>query len=533
MAPLDLLPSPSFTIPRRQLNPTAPAGDWRSHALPSDLILESWSQGLLVGSLLIMAFITLANMRRRVLLHKLILLELLLAMSHGTFCFMSFHGYGWYLSSTAMLLYCSWFIHNLVAWLKIKPFIVSDSAGGSLFPATTGKWIRYVYLGTLCCTIPPIILQITDNFRFFNNLGNLYVRVRPYEPLFRDPWWIFTCLVLFHVVSKCYGTGVLELVKRSPRFGILLGAISAAIVFTCLDIASSIHEFIGSTDGINPWWKLSLVCKCLTDTIMLDDFKTELRRLGVKRLKRDEGERRSVALVLDEARPGGILGLGDKEDGSGSGMGGSGRADGQVEFAREDALNVEPERLAAEGRGMRMMRKFSFAGKNGQENVSANANGRLRNESAVLDERERQRQRRGTEPLARDTYRGDGRKISQLPRLGGVADKVFGGMWKRRKDEERDAPDIVRFKPEQQDPLTRQQTWERQQRQRQRPDTEDSLGADTIDGVPNNSTDQIRRSSSTLEENDDGPRGNRGNGGARGGGPDFDSIDFQTRPPGF
>lgn len=37
---------------------------------PDELVLEAWAQGYLVGSLVIMAFITLANMRRGVLLHK-------------------------------------------------------------------------------------------------------------------------------------------------------------------------------------------------------------------------------------------------------------------------------------------------------------------------------------------------------------------------------------------------------------------------------------------------------------------------------
>jgi hypothetical protein len=37
---------------------------------PEELILEAWAQGYLVGSLIIMSFITLANMRRGVLLHK-------------------------------------------------------------------------------------------------------------------------------------------------------------------------------------------------------------------------------------------------------------------------------------------------------------------------------------------------------------------------------------------------------------------------------------------------------------------------------
>lgn len=39
------------------------------------LVLEAWGQGLMVGSLLIMAAITLSNMKRHILLHKLIFAE--------------------------------------------------------------------------------------------------------------------------------------------------------------------------------------------------------------------------------------------------------------------------------------------------------------------------------------------------------------------------------------------------------------------------------------------------------------------------
>jgi len=42
---------------------------------PDGLVLEAWAEGFMVGSLIIMSCITLANMRRGVLLHKLILLE--------------------------------------------------------------------------------------------------------------------------------------------------------------------------------------------------------------------------------------------------------------------------------------------------------------------------------------------------------------------------------------------------------------------------------------------------------------------------
>ena len=95
---------------------------------------------------------------------------------------MDFYGYGWYLSSTATLLYSSWVIHNTVAWIKIRPFFVGQ---GSFFRPEIGKTVQRVYLTTLVLTIPPIILQIFDNFRFFNNINELYRQVRPYEPLMR------------------------------------------------------------------------------------------------------------------------------------------------------------------------------------------------------------------------------------------------------------------------------------------------------------------------------------------------------------
>jgi len=42
---------------------------------PKHLTLEAWSQGMMVGTLVFMLFMTMANMRRKVLLHKLILIE--------------------------------------------------------------------------------------------------------------------------------------------------------------------------------------------------------------------------------------------------------------------------------------------------------------------------------------------------------------------------------------------------------------------------------------------------------------------------
>ena len=95
---------------------------------------------------------------------------------------MAFEGYGWYLSSTAALLYCSYFTHNVVAWIKIKPFFKQPS--GSFSPLTC-KLVTWIYLTTLAATIPIFIFQIVNNFRYFNNINELYDSLRPYEPLIK------------------------------------------------------------------------------------------------------------------------------------------------------------------------------------------------------------------------------------------------------------------------------------------------------------------------------------------------------------
>ena len=70
------------------------------------------------------------------------------------------------------------------------------------------------------------------------------------------------------------------------------------MIFTLMDIlATAIPQMSGSVEGylllsrgqkttadfhhsINPYWKLALIFKCLTDNIVLDDFSTELKRIG-------------------------------------------------------------------------------------------------------------------------------------------------------------------------------------------------------------------------------------------------------------
>jgi hypothetical protein len=50
-------------------------GSWRDNATVEMFIIEAWSQGLLVGALMIMACVTISNMKTGIFLPKLILLE--------------------------------------------------------------------------------------------------------------------------------------------------------------------------------------------------------------------------------------------------------------------------------------------------------------------------------------------------------------------------------------------------------------------------------------------------------------------------
>ncbi|KAF2401041.1 hypothetical protein EJ06DRAFT_537818 [Trichodelitschia bisporula] len=249
---------------------------------PHGLVLEAWAQGYMVGSLVIMAGVTVANMRKGRLLHKLILIELILGMPHGTFIFPDPPTYGWYLSVTAIFLNISWVMHNIVAWMKNKPFL--------------SRTVSTIYITTVILSVGFWVTEIYANFTYFNNINRLFHYTRPYEALFRDPWWIFTTLNVFWNIKTRYEFGLLELIRVSPRFGILLTAMTLSLAFIIIDILSVTAVFRSSLpEGINPFWKLAFVFKCLTDTIILDDFKTALDRLKHHHLARLG----STALSLD------------------------------------------------------------------------------------------------------------------------------------------------------------------------------------------------------------------------------------------
>jgi hypothetical protein len=206
-------------------------------------------------------------------------------MPHGTFIFTNPPVYGWYISVTAVFLNFSWILHNIIAWLKNKPFL--------------SRRVSYIYIGTVLLSIPFWVMEMYANFAFFNNINRVYLKTRPYETIFRymdtrnqnlhahllisfdsDPWWIFTTLNLFWNIVRQYEFGILEIIRVSPRFAILLVSMTLSVIFIVGDVLSVTSVFKSSLPtGINPFWKLAFVFKCFTDTIILDDFKTALDRL--------------------------------------------------------------------------------------------------------------------------------------------------------------------------------------------------------------------------------------------------------------
>jgi hypothetical protein len=240
--------------------------------------LEAWAQGYNVGSLVILILIVFCNYRSGIWLHKLILLEasetftsshvlsnmpkLILAIFHGTFIFARDPIYGWYLSVTATLLFVSYFLHNVVSWLKIRPFLP--------------RWGSRFFIITLLCVQPFWVAEAWSNFQYFNSLGSdANVRTRPWEALVRDPWWIFTTWKLISAIKKTYGFKLWSLVRINTRFGIMLLCMAISIVFLLTDVVISAAK-LSTSSGINPYWRFALVFKCASDTIFLDDFKSVL-----------------------------------------------------------------------------------------------------------------------------------------------------------------------------------------------------------------------------------------------------------------
>lgn len=181
--------------------------------------------------------------------------------------------YAWWLSAAAIPLNVSWWLHNVIAWMKLRPFL--------------SKRVSRIFIGTVILVIPYWITEIYANFAYFHNINDLFLRTRPWEALCRDPWWIAAAVFLFYNIKTKYDLTAVQIVQISPRFAVMLLAMCLSIIFIVLDVLSVTEAFQSVLPvGINPFWKLSFVFKCLTDCVVLDDFKTALDRLRAFKISR-------------------------------------------------------------------------------------------------------------------------------------------------------------------------------------------------------------------------------------------------------
>lgn len=157
--------------------------------------------------------------------------------------------------------------------MKIRPFL--------------SKTASRIFIGTVILVQPYWVVEIYANFTYFHNINKVFLRTRPWEALCRDPWWVLAACILFYNIKTKYDLTLTQIIRISPRFAVMLGAMILSICFIILDVLSVTSALKSALPvGINPFWKLSFVFKCLTDSVVLDDFKTALDRLRAFKLSR-------------------------------------------------------------------------------------------------------------------------------------------------------------------------------------------------------------------------------------------------------
>lgn len=170
--------------------------------------------------------------------------------------------------------------------MKLRPFL--------------SKTASRLFIGTVILVQPYWVVEIYANFTYFHNVNDVFLKTRPWEALCRDPWWILAAVILIYNIKTRYDLTIIQIIRISPRFAVMLGAMFLSICFIVLDVLSVTSALKSALPvGINPFWKLSFVFKCLTDSVVLDDFKTALDRLRAFKMSRlgsfamDAGDNRS------------------------------------------------------------------------------------------------------------------------------------------------------------------------------------------------------------------------------------------------
>lgn len=98
-------------------------------------------------------------------------MQLLLGIWQSFWLFFNSPLYAWWLSVGAIPLNASWSLHNVIAWMKIKPFLP--------------RYASLIFIITVILVQPYWVVEIYANFAFFHGINHLFEHTRPYEALCR------------------------------------------------------------------------------------------------------------------------------------------------------------------------------------------------------------------------------------------------------------------------------------------------------------------------------------------------------------
>jgi DNA modification methylase len=88
--------------------------------------------------------------------------------------------YAWWLSVGAIFLNASWTLHNVISWMKIKPFL---SRPGSI-----------AFIGSVILVQPYWVVEIYANFAYFHGINDIFKKTRPwYEGPIKNDELALTC----------------------------------------------------------------------------------------------------------------------------------------------------------------------------------------------------------------------------------------------------------------------------------------------------------------------------------------------------
>jgi hypothetical protein len=224
---------------------------------------DGWYFGMLFGSILVLIFIVIGNMKFK-RLHILILFELILTIPVSIITL--WDGCITKISIIIGLnfLWIGYIMHNIIVILKLIPFF-------------SIKWKNYIIFFILIYNT-FWILHCVFLWLYFENINNIWIYTRMIEFVFKDILWIFCVTYVFVKIKKTFKMDFKILIKFS-KINILLFMMILSVIAIIADILFYIFNIKSEKGYRNPFWILAFITKLFCDVILLDDFKTIFNKI--------------------------------------------------------------------------------------------------------------------------------------------------------------------------------------------------------------------------------------------------------------